>query len=74
MTRAAIAWTILGLALVLWELAMYFLGCGQDGRTAFPALSDILDPILNNPIGRFLGVVAWLAGGVALTRRGRRSA
>jgi hypothetical protein len=74
MTRAAIAWTILGLALVLWELAMYFLGYGQDGRTAFPALSDILDPILNNPVGRFLGVVAWLAGGVALTRRGRRSA
>ena len=74
MTRAAIAWAILGLAFVLWELAMYFLGYGQDGRTAFPALSDILDPVLNNPIGRFLGAVAWLAGGVALMRRGRRSA
>ncbi|HEX4442605.1 MAG TPA: hypothetical protein VHZ81_03450 [Galbitalea sp.] len=73
MSRAAIAWAILGLAFVLWELAMYFLGYGQDGRTAFPALSDILDPVLNNPIGRFLGTVAWLAGGAALMRRGRRS-
>jgi hypothetical protein len=74
LTRAAIAWTILGLAVVLWELAMYFLGYGQDGRTAFPALSDILDPVLNNPIGRFLGAAAWLAGGVALIKRGRRHA
>jgi hypothetical protein len=74
LTRAAIAWAILGLAFCIWELAMYFLGYGQDGRTAFPALSDILDPVLNNPIGRFLGAAAWLAGGIALTRRGRRSA
>lgn len=74
MTRAAIAWAILGLAFVLWELAMYFLGYGQDGRTAFPALSDLLDPILDNPIGRALGAAAWLAGGVALMRRGRTHA
>ena len=74
MTRAAIAWAILGIAFCIWELAMYFLGYGQDGRTAFPALSDILDPVLDNPIGRLLGAAAWLAGGIALTRRGRKSA
>lgn len=73
LTRAAVAWAILGIAFCFWELAMYFLGYGQDGRTAFPALSDILDPVLNNPIGRFLGAAAWLAGGIALTRRGRRA-
>jgi hypothetical protein len=71
LTRAAIAWAILGIAFCIWELAMYFLGYGQDGRTEFPALSDILDPVLNNPIGRFLGAAAWLAGGLALMRRGR---
>jgi hypothetical protein len=74
MTRAAIAWAILGIAFCIWELAMYFLGYGQDGRTAFPALSDILDPVLDSPIGRLLGAAAWLAGGIALTRRGRKSA
>jgi hypothetical protein len=71
LTRAAIAWAILGIAFCFWELAMYFLGYGQDGRTAFPALSDILDPVLDNPIGRLLGAAAWLAGGFALMRRGR---
>jgi hypothetical protein len=74
LTRAALAWTILGIAFCIWELAMYFLGYGAEGRTDFPALSDILDPVLNNPIGRVIGVVAWLAGGVALTRRGRTPA
>ena len=74
LTRAALAWTILGIAFCVWELAMYFLGYGAEGRTDFPALSDILDPILDNPIGRVIGVAAWLAGGVALMRRGRTSA
>jgi hypothetical protein len=74
LTRAALAWTILGIAFCIWELAMYFLGYGAEGRTDFPALSDILDPILNNPVGRVVGVAAWLAGGVALTRRGRTPA
>lgn len=71
LSRAAVAWAILGIAFCAWELAMYFLGYGAQGRTDFPALSDILDPVLDNPIGRVLGVVAWLAGGVALMRRGR---
>jgi hypothetical protein len=71
LTRSALAWAIVGIAFCIWELGMYFLGLNAAGRTEFPALSDLLDPILNNPIGRLLGVAAWLAGGVALARRGR---
>ena len=71
LTRSALAWAIIGIAFCIWELDMYFLGLHAAGRTEFPALSDLLDPILNNPIGRLLGVAAWLAGGVALARRGR---
>jgi hypothetical protein len=71
LTRSAAAWAILGIAFCAWELAMYFLGYGARGRTDFPALSDILDPVLNNPVGRVLAVAAWLAGGVALIRRGK---
>jgi hypothetical protein len=71
LTRSALVWAIIGIAFCIWELAMYFLGLTASGRTEFPALSDLLDPILNNPIGRLLGVAAWLAGGVALARRGR---
>jgi hypothetical protein len=71
LTRSALAWAIVGIAFCIWELGMYFLGLNAAGRTEFPALSDLLAPILNNPIGRLLGVAAWLAGGVALARRGR---
>jgi hypothetical protein len=71
MRRSAIAWTIVGIAFCLWELSMYFLGLGQSGRTEYPALSDLLDPALNNPYERAVFVILWLAGGVALARRGR---
>jgi hypothetical protein len=74
LTRSALAWAIVGIAFCIWELGMYFLGLNAAGRTEFPALSDLLDPILNNPIGRVIGVAAWLAGGVALARRGRTHA
>jgi hypothetical protein len=74
LTRTAIAWAVIGIAFCIWELAMYFLGYGAEGRTEFPALSDILDPVLNSPIGRVVGVAAWVAGGIALMRRGRTSA
>jgi hypothetical protein len=71
LTRSAVAWAILGIAFCAWELTTYFLGLTATGRAEYPALSDLINPILNNPIGRLLGVAAWLAGGVALARRGR---
>jgi hypothetical protein len=73
LTRSAVAWAILGIAFCAWELTTYFLGLTATGRAEYPALSDLINPILNNPIGRLLGVAAWLAGGVALARRGRRT-
>ncbi|MCU1423510.1 MAG: hypothetical protein JWN36_3161 [Microbacteriaceae bacterium] len=68
--RTAILWAIAGLLFCAWELATYFLGYGMEGRTAYPALSDLLDPVLNTPLGRVVGVAAWIAGGIALLRRG----
>lgn len=72
--HSAIAWTVVGIAFCAWELAMYFAGYGQSGRTEYPALSDLLDPVLDNPIGRLVFAAAWLAGGIALARRGRARA
>jgi hypothetical protein len=69
MRRAATLWACVGIAVCLWELTMYFLGTYVD-RYGFPALSDLLDPLLDNPIGRILFAAAWLVGGVALMRRG----
>jgi len=72
MRRTAALWAGVGIAFCLWELTMYFLGTYVDsGRNAFPALSDLLDPLLQNPVGRVIFVAAWLLGGVALARRGR---
>jgi hypothetical protein len=68
--RAATLWACVGIAVCLWELTMYFLGTYVD-RYAFPALSDLLNPLLDHPIGRILFAAAWLVGGVALMRRGR---
>jgi hypothetical protein len=70
MRRSATLWACVGIAVCLWELTMYFLGTYVD-RYAFPALSDLLDPLLDHRTGRILFAAAWLVGGVALMRRGR---
>jgi hypothetical protein len=70
MRRAATLWACVGIAVCLWELTMFFLGAYVD-RSAFPALSDLLDPLLDQPIGRILFAAGWLVGGVALMRRGQ---
>jgi hypothetical protein len=70
MRRTATLWAGVGIAICLWELTMFFLGAYVD-RNAFPALSDLLDPLLDQPIGRILFAAGWLVGGVALLRRGQ---
>jgi hypothetical protein len=69
--RSAIAWSIVGIAFCAWELITYFGGLTRAGRDVYPALSDLIDPWLDNPIGRAIFVALWLSGGVALARRGR---
>ena len=67
--RTAWLWAGVLLAICLWELAMYILG-SVGGRSAFPALSDLLDPLVENSAGRILFVLGWVLAGVALVRRG----
>lgn len=71
--RTAIAWSIVIVAGCLWEIAVFFLGRDLTGsETAFPALSDLIDPVLAWPPARALLVACWLLGGYTLLRRGRR--
>jgi hypothetical protein len=68
--RAGIAWSAAGVAACLWELGMYILGTVRPGgRTAYPALSDLVDPLLDAPAARVVFVTAWVLGGVFLLRR-----
>lgn len=70
--RAAILWSMLGVALCLWELSSFFLGMpSPTAEYEHPPLSDIIGPLLDDPFGRAVGAALWLLGGAALLRRGR---
>lgn len=69
--RAAILWSSVIAAGCLWEVAAFFLGRDLAGREQdFPALSDLLDPVLEWQPARGVLVALWLLGGYALVRRG----
>lgn len=71
--RAAIGWACVALALCLMELWSYLVGrFDPAARGEHPAVSEVLDPVLDDPIGRIVFVVAWLGAGVLLLTRGRR--
>ncbi|MEN2738467.1 hypothetical protein ABCS02_11800 [Microbacterium sp. X-17] len=66
----AISWVAIWIAGCLWEIAEVTLGgIAPGGRSAYPALSDILNPVLDDVIGKAVFVVVWLAVGVFLVRR-----
>lgn len=68
--RAAIAWSVAGVATCLWELSRYIPGTlTPGGRVAYPALSDLLDPFVDIPMGRVLFVIGWVLTGAFLLRR-----
>lgn len=69
--RAAILWSALAVALCLWELTAFFLGMpSAAAEYAHPALSDLIMPLLANPLSLGVGTALWLLGGAALLRRG----
>ena len=69
-TRTAAAWAAAWIAGCLWELAMFLLGQGRTGSSnPYPAASDLLDPLLANPVVKALFVVVWLSAGVGLLAR-----
>lgn len=72
--RAAILWSVVLVAGCVWEIGVFFLGRDLTGsENAYPALSDLIDPLLAWPPARVLLVACWLLGGYALLRRGRAS-
>ncbi|NYE18553.1 hypothetical protein [Microbacterium immunditiarum] len=69
--RLAWSWAAVWLIACLWEVAQVTLGGSTPGgRAAHPALSDIVNPLLDVPLGKGAFVVVWLALGVFLIRRG----
>ncbi len=65
--RTATVWACVAVAACLAELAQYLLGTfGAGGRAEHPALSDVLDPLVDTSAGKIAFVVVWLAVGALL--------
>lgn len=72
-TRAAIAWAIVAIATCLLELASFLLGrYTAETKFTHPALSDLLNPLVDQWGGMAVFAALWLALGVLLLTRGRR--
>jgi len=71
--RSAVLWSAAGVFLCLWELASFFLAMpSATAEFEHPPLSDLLDPIVADPLGRAACAALWLLAGAALLTRGRR--
>lgn len=71
--RAVLAWGAIIVAAGLWELTAYLTwrwGVLPDG--VMPSISDVLDPLLEEPVGKVAFVLVWLTGGTALLLRAWR--
>lgn len=67
--RLAWAWAGIVIAGCVWELGEFIAGLLAPHRAA-QALSDLADPALSTVWGKAVFVVAWVAAGVWLLRRG----
>jgi hypothetical protein len=72
--RAAVGWAGVVVVMCLVELWSFLAGrMTVEAQGQHPAISELLDPALDDPVGRAVFVVAWLAIGMLLLTRGRRS-
>ncbi|AXH97552.1 hypothetical protein [Ornithinimicrobium avium] len=69
--RAAVLWAGVIVVAGVVEASSFVLGdIGITDGSTMPSISDLLDPWLDDPGWHALYVVAWLAAGVGLLRRG----
>lgn len=67
-SRAKKFWIAYGVMVCLWELAANILGQLNNTLTEFPTISVLVDPLLDNPIGKAGFVLLWLMSGVGFMR------
>lgn len=63
--RTAVTWSLLGVALCLWEAAAYIASV-SGGGDHFPTISVLLEPMMEWPIGRAVFTGLWLLAGLSL--------
>jgi hypothetical protein len=69
----ALAWVALALTWCGWELVSFVHEVNvADVSIGHPTLSDIVEPVLDQPVARWVVLALWLAAGYGLVRTGRR--
>lgn len=72
--RSMWMWSMLAVALCLWEASAFILSVTlPGGNVDFPTISVLLDPFVENTWGRLVFVGLWLAAGYGLLRLWRRT-
>ncbi len=69
--RSAVTWSLLGVALCVWEAAAYIASVSGGGDD-FPTISVLLDPVVEIPLGRALFAGLWIVGGLTLVQAWRK--
>lgn len=70
--RSVLAWSIIGVALCVWEALAYILSVTMPGGgIGFPTVSLLLEPVVDLPATRAALIAVWLLGGLALLDIGR---
>jgi|GEM_PF-1372979 len=66
--RTAVIWCCFGIAVCLFELAVYLLSDPPLREFQYPTLSTLLEPMVAAPVGRLPLLVGWVVLGLALVR------
>ena len=73
--RTGVLWAITALAVCVWELTSFVLGRVMPGGVIeHPAISDLINPVLDVDWGHAVFAAAWLAFGVLLLVPWRKGA
>ena len=73
--RTGVLWAITALAVCVWELTSFVLGRVMPGGVVeHPAISDLINPVLDVDWGHAVFAAAWLAFGVLLLVPWRKGA
>jgi hypothetical protein len=65
--RTAVTWSILGVALCVWEAAAYIASV-TFASDDFPTISVLLDPVVSVTAGRVVFTALWIGAGLSLLR------
>lgn len=69
LVRSAVIWSVLAVALCLWESLAFILSVTTpNGVENFPTISVLLDPFVESLVGRIIFVGLWVAAGLGLLR------